>query len=73
MHSQHAKLKEICMGVNVVKEQITRVVEPGDKIYSLFGHKEVLVQGKQEQFIIRIEKIDDERKRNGFQHVRAMG
>lgn len=32
---------------------------PGNKIYKLFEHKEVLVEGKKEKFLITIEKIEN--------------
>ncbi|WP_172675799.1 hypothetical protein [Propionispora sp. 2/2-37] len=53
-----------------------KTLQPGDKIYSLFAYKEVMIKGKQEQFLIRIEKVADDNKTydNTFrQHVRAMG
>lgn len=34
-----------------------KTLQPGDKIYSLFEYKEVLIRGKAEQFLIKIEKV----------------
>lgn len=33
------------------------VYQPGDKIYNLFKHSQVLVEGKDDTFIIKITKI----------------
>lgn len=57
-------------------EDEMKTLQPGDKIYSLFAYKEVMIRGKQELFLIRIEKVPDDNKSddNTFrQHVRAMG
>lgn len=57
-----------------------KTLQPGDKIYSLFEYKEVLIRGKAEQFLIKIEKVPNEDKdikdiyeKTFCQHVRAMG
>lgn len=51
--------------------------QPGDKIYTLFEYNEVVIKGSKESFIIRIEKIEKEKKEGKrnicCQHVRAMG
>lgn len=31
--------------------------QPGDKLYQLFKHKQAIVNGHQEKFLIKIEKI----------------
>lgn len=31
--------------------------QPGDKLYKLFEHKQVIVEGKEEEFLVKIEKI----------------
>jgi hypothetical protein len=50
-------------------------LQPGDKIYTLFEYKEVVIKGSKETFIIRIEKIEDNSRNyeTVYQHVRAMG
>lgn len=53
-----------------------KTLQPGDKIYSLFEYKEVLIRGKAEQFLIKIEKVSEENnsyEKTFCQHVRAMG
>ncbi len=54
-----------------------KILQPGDKIYTLFEYKEVVIKGSKETFIIRIEKIEEYNKENYetifHQHVRAMG
>ena len=51
-------------------------LQPGDKIYTLFEYKEVIIKGSKETFIIRIEKIEGNKENYDtvfHQHVRAMG
>ncbi len=51
-------------------------LQPGDKIYTLFEYKEVVIKGSKETFIIRIEKIEESSRNYEtvyHQHVRAMG
>jgi len=47
-------------------------LQPGDKIYTLFDYTEVIIKGSKESFVIRIEKIENEKKMC-HQNVRAMG
>ena len=48
-------------------------LQPGDKIYTLFQYNEVVIKGSKESFIIRIEKVQENKKNPCHQHVRAMG
>jgi uncharacterized protein (UPF0335 family) len=52
---------------------IKSVLQPGDKIYTLFEYNEVVIKGSKESFIIRIEKIEENKRKICRQHVRAMG
>ncbi|MCC5466984.1 hypothetical protein [Pelosinus baikalensis] len=54
-------------------KEIKSVLQPGDKIYTLFEYNEVVIKGSKESFIIRIEKIEESKKNNCCQYVRAMG
>lgn len=36
------------------------VLQPGDKIYKLFRHNEVIVRGQDEDFFIKIAKLKKE-------------
>lgn len=45
------------MSENLSKKQEERAeFKPGDKIYKLFSHKEVIIRGKKDNFIIKVEK-----------------
>lgn len=57
-------------------KEIKVTIQPGDKIYTLFEYNEVVIKGKKESFIIRIEKIEENRRtydETCHQNVRAMG
>jgi hypothetical protein len=49
-------------------------LQPGDKIYQLFNYQEVIIQGKTENFIIRIEKVAvSKNNHEPYYPQRAMG
>ena len=54
-------------------KKIKATLQPGDKIYTLFEYSEVVIKGSKESFIIRIEKIEENKRNICCQHVRAMG
>jgi uncharacterized protein (UPF0335 family) len=54
-------------------KEIKAVLQPGDKIYTLFEYNEVVIRGNKESFIIRIEKIEESKRNMYRQYVRAMG
>lgn len=54
-------------------KEMKLTLQPGDKIYNLFEYNEVVIKGSKESFIIRIEKIEENKKNILRQHVRAMG
>jgi len=59
-----------------MNENTKRTLQPGDKIYHLFDYQEVLIRGSKESFIIRIEKVAEDKKtcdQSYCQYVRAMG
>jgi len=39
------------------KQESLAEYQPGDKLYQLFKHKQAIVNGHQEKFLIKIEKI----------------
>jgi hypothetical protein len=39
------------------KQQDLAEYQPGDKLYQLFKHEQVVVKGKKEKFLIKIQKI----------------
>ena len=54
-------------------KEMKSILQPGDKIYTLFEYNEVVVKGSKESFIIRIEKIEENKRNICRQHVRALG
>ncbi|MDI3534619.1 MAG: hypothetical protein PWQ82_984 [Thermosediminibacterales bacterium] len=47
-----------------MRDKIVKMT-PGSKIYQLFKHKEVLVEGNKEKFLITVRKIENiQRKTN---------
>lgn len=54
-------------------KEVKAILQPGDKIYTLFKYNEVMIKGSQESFIIRIEKVEKSKRSSCCQYVRAMG
>ncbi|VBB09499.1 Hypothetical protein LUCI_4794 [Lucifera butyrica] len=58
-----------------MSKNVKKTLQPGDKIYNLFTYQEVLIKGSKESFLIKIEKVAEEKceEKLHCHYVRAMG